>query len=58
MEPFSKQSNGIPRAASTWQAVIPDEPAPTMQTFSELATQPILFLGSAGPLEPPAAFAA
>ena len=31
-DPFSKQSNGIPRAWRTWQAAMPDEPAPITQT--------------------------
>lgn len=41
IDPFSKQSNGIPRAVKTWHAVNPDEPAPMMHTFSVLAMQPI-----------------
>src|SRR5215211_1896056 len=35
-EPFSKQSNSIPRACSTWQAAMPDEPAPMMHTWATL----------------------
>jgi hypothetical protein len=32
-DPFSKQSKLSPRAFSTWQAAMPDEPAPITQIF-------------------------
>jgi hypothetical protein len=31
-EPFSKQSNGIPRALRTWAEAMPEDPAPITQT--------------------------
>jgi hypothetical protein len=33
-EPRSKQSNSIPRSASTWHDAMPDDPAPITQTRS------------------------
>src|SRR5262245_52478685 len=44
-EPISKQSKGIPRASSTWAAVMPEEPAPMMQARpaceESMTTEPI-----------------